>query len=143
LKIGINTSINGMYLTKDSLVLALVSEVTSEALAKTRRVVADTATRAVASLLVTVAEKHIWTGWALLKGAIRSTESKIAHTAHVFHCIPWFIVGLVGLNSKLFLGVADTSSGAVIWAYGTFASNTIVVLETFTFSCLAVAKTFV
>jgi len=97
-------------LTKDGLVLALVSEVAGEALAKTSRVVADTATRAVASLLVTITKKYIWTGWALLKGAVRSTESKIAYTAHVFHCIPWFVVSLVCLNSKLFLGVADTSS---------------------------------
>eukprot|EP01083_Nonionella_stella_P124977 377764_1 len=97
-------------LTEDSLVLALVSEVPSEALAKTSRVVADTTAGAITTFLVSVTEENIRSGWALLKGAVRATESKIANTAHVFHCIPWSIVCLVCLNSKLLLGVTDTSS---------------------------------
>jgi len=130
-------------LTEDGLVLALVAEVASEALAEALGVVADAAARAVASLLVTVAEENIRSGWALLEGAVRSAEAEVAHAAHVFHRVPRSIVRLVRLDGQLFLSVADAAAGAVIRAYGTLARDPVVVFEALAFATFAAAKSFV
>jgi len=124
-------------------VLALGTEVASEALAETSGVVADTATRAVAALLVTVTKEHIRSGWALLEGAVRSTVPQVANAAHMLHGVPRSSVGHASLSSKLLLSVADTTPGAVIGAHSTLASNTIVVVEALAFTGLAVADTLV
>jgi len=130
-------------LSKDGLVLALGTEVTSEALAETSRVVTDAAARAVAALLVTVAEEHIRSRRALLKGAVRTTVAQVTNAANMLHCVPRSRVGLGSLSCKLLLGVADTASGAVVRAHGALASDAVVVVEAFALAGLAVADTLV
>ena len=58
--------------------LALGAKVAGEALAETGGVIADTTPRAVATLLVTVAQQHIRSRRALLKGAVWAAVAKIA-----------------------------------------------------------------
>jgi len=124
-------------------VLATVAEVTGEALAEASRVVADAAARAVAALLVTVTEEHIRAGRAFFQGAVRASEAKIAHAAHVLHCIPRSVVSLVSFRRELLLSVADATARAIVRAHGTLARNAVVVLEALAFARLAVAETFV
>jgi hypothetical protein len=61
----------------------------------------------------------------------------------MLHSIPWGIVCLAGLSSELLLGVADPTSGAVIWADSALAGDTVVVVEALTLAGLAVAQTLV
>jgi len=122
--------IKSKELTKDCLVLALVSEVPREALAEAVRIITDTTAGAVAALLVTVAEEYIGARGALLERAVRSAEAQVAHAAHVLHGVPRRVVGLAGLHSELLLRVADTPAGAVVGAHGTLARDTVVVLKT-------------
>ena len=123
--------------------LATVAEVTGEALAEASRVVADAAARAVAALLVTVAEEHIRAGRAFFQGAVRASEAKIAHAAHVLHCIPRSVVSLVSFRRELLLSVADATARAIVRAHGTLARNAVIIFETLALARLAVAETFV
>jgi len=130
-------------LSKDGLVLALGTEVASEALAQTSGVVADTTAGAVAALLVTVAKEDIRAGRALLERAVRATEAHVTDAANMLHSIPRGSVRLAGLSSELLLGVADTTTGAVIRAHGTLTANAIVVVEALALAGLAVADALV
>merc|ERR1712046_329112 len=88
-------------LSEDGLVLALGTEVASEALAQTSGVVADTTAGAVTALLVTVAEEDIRAGRALLEGAVRATEAHVTDAANVLHSIPRGSVRLASLSSPM------------------------------------------
>jgi len=124
-------------------VLALGTEVSSEALAETTRVIADAAAGAVAAPLVTVAEEHVRSRWALLKGAVRTTVAQVTNAANMLHCVPWRVVGLGSLSSELLLGVADTTAGAVVRANSTLAGDAVVVLEALALAGLAVTDALV
>ena len=123
--------------------LAAVAEVTGEALAQARRVVADAPAGAVTALLVTVAEKDIGARGALLEGAVGAAEAEVANATHVLHRVPRSVVRLVRLSSELLLGVADAAARAVVGTHRTLARNAIVVLEALALAGLAVADALV
>jgi len=124
-------------------VLALVTEVTSEALAEALRIVADTTAGAIATLLVTVSEENVRARWALLERAVRTPEAQVAHAAHVLHRVPRSIVRLVRLDGELLLGVADAAAGAVVRAHGALAGDAVVIFEAFTLAAFTAAKSLV
>lgn len=123
--------------------MALGAEVAGEAFAKTRRVVADTTTRAVTALLVTITKKHIGACGALLKGAVGTAEAEVAHASYCLHGIPRSVVSLLCLNCKLLLCVANTPARAIVGANSSLTRDAFVILETLALSGFSVAKTFV
>ena len=132
-------------LTEDCLVLAFVSIVSGEALAESLTVVADSTSRAVTSLGVSVSEEDIRSGGALLEGAVRATEAKIALATDMLKGIPSSGVGgsiSVG-GSKGGLGKADSAVVAVRGTHGPLAGHTLVSVEALTLSGLAVAGSLV
>jgi hypothetical protein len=131
------------FLTENSLGLTAGAEVASEALAKASAVVADTTSRAIAALAVTVAEKDIRASRAFLERAVRAAVTEITDAANVLERVPWGAVGLACLVGELFLGVADAASVAVVGADGTFAGNAVVVVEALAFTSLAIADSLV
>merc|ERR1719473_454579 len=133
----------GIPLAEDGLVLAARAVVADEALAETRRIVADAAARAVAALVVAVAAEHIRTRWALLERAVRAAEAEVADAAHVLHRIPRRGVCLVRLRRQLLLRVADATAVAVVGAHGTLARDAVVVVKAVALARLAVAHALV
>ena len=131
------------HLSEDGLVLAPISIVSSEALAKTLTVVADSASTAVTSLGVSVSEKDIGSTGALLEGAVGSTESKIANATHVLVIVPGSVVGGSGIGGKLGLGGAKSTSIAVSGADGALAGHALVVIEALALSSFPVADSLV
>jgi len=77
-----------------------------------------------------------------LKGAVRSTESKITDASNMLLRIPGS-VGSSSINSELHLSGAESSLAALIRADGTLTSDTIVVGKALTLSNLAVANSLV
>lgn len=123
--------------------LALSTEITSEAFAETSRVITDTATRAIATLLITVTHKNIGTRRALFKRAIWTAEPKITHAANMLHSIPRLDVGLSRLSSQLLLRVANTPRRTVVRTHSTLTTNAIIVVKAFTFPSLTVANALI
>jgi hypothetical protein len=126
--------------------LASCSKVPGETLAKTFRVVADTSSRTISSLIVTVSLKDIRSGWAFLKGAIWTSESSITQTSDVFVGIP--NTGIRRESTGSFLGKnnlsqAHTSSRAVIWTDGSLTGHTFIVIEALALTGFSVADTLV
>lgn len=136
-------SVTQVRLTEDGLVLAPCAIVTRETLAKTGSVVAKTSSRAITSLLVTVPTEHIHSSRALLQRAVWAAEASIAHASDMLHGVPRLVICGTGLVGELLLGVADTSSAAVVGADGTVAGNTDIVVEASTLSSLSVACSLV
>jgi len=129
--------------------LALVSVVSSEALAKSLAVVADSTSGAVTSLGVSVSEEDISSGGALLEGAVRSTEAKVTLTSDVLECIPRG--GVDGGSSRSStvgggkgrLGEADSTPVAVGGAHGPLAGHALISIVALALSRLAVAGSLV
>jgi len=129
--------------------LALVSVVSSEALAKSLAVVADSTSGAVTSLGVSVSEEDISSGGALLEGAVRSTEAKVTLTSDVLEGIPRG--GVDGGSSRSStvgggkgrLGEADSTPVAVGGAHGPLAGHALISIVALALSRLAVAGSLV
>jgi hypothetical protein len=132
-----------MNLTKDGLVLALVSIVTRETPAETGGVVADTTAGAVTSLLRTVAVENIRAGGALLEGAVGATEAEVAAASDVLCGIPGGRVRGASSGGEGGLGHAHATVVAVGGADGTLTSHALVVVEALALAGLAVAGTLV
>jgi len=132
-----------VYLTKDSLVLALGAKITMEARAGTSGVVADTTARAISAGSVTQTLKRVSARGALNLRAVRATATDIANTTDVHLSIPRGGVSATSLGGELLLGEADTSLVTVVGAHGALASDTVVVGETSALTSLSVAGTLV
>merc|ERR1719409_894025 len=83
---------NQNCLRKDGLGLAHFSEVAREAFADSGGVVADATARAVAALGVPVAAERVCARGALLEGAVRTAEARVAFAAVVVVRIPGIVV---------------------------------------------------
>ena len=129
--------------------MALVSIVSSEALAESLAVVADSTSGAVTSLGVSVSEKDISSRGALLEGAVRSTEAKVALASDVLEGIPRS--GVDGGSSRSStvgggkggLGEADSTPVAVGGAHGPLASHALIAIVALALSGLAVTGSLV
>ena len=138
-------------LSENGLGLALGSKVSLEALAESVGVVAESASGAVASLVVSVSEEDIGAGRALLEGAVRAAEAKVADASDVLDGVPRVggeagggaAVGGSGVLGHLELSRAEAALRAVLGADGTLARHALVVLETVALSGLAVALALV
>ena len=129
-------------LGEDGLALAAGTEVALEALAETRRVVADTTARAVTAEVVALTKEHISTRRALFQRAVWATGTKVTDTADVFVCVPRVRVGLGGFVRKLFLLDAAATVVAVGRADSALAGLAVVVVEALALASLAVTCSF-
>mmetsp|Transcript_46409 Transcript_46409/g.86225 ORF Transcript_46409/g.86225 Transcript_46409/m.86225 type:complete len:262 (-) Transcript_46409:5-790(-) len=147
-------------LNEGGLERAVLAEVTLEALAKTRAVVADTTARAVTELSDAIrvevearavrAALRIVTRRALLERAVRATEAEFALAAVDLLGIPGggvddgSIRRLVGVvNEELLLRLASTMARALVGANGAVAGAAFVSGEALAETSLAVAGTSV
>jgi len=133
----------GIDLIKYCLLLALSTVVTREASADSCAIVADTTSRAIASLSITITTHYIFIGRAFTFGAVRSTETNVTNAALLLDCIPRCRINLSSFSGKLLCSDANTTIRAVVRACGTFASITLVVIEALAQTSLSVTSALV
>merc|ERR1711988_624302 len=134
------SSIQTDCLGEDGLRLALGAEVTLEALAEAGGVIAKTTAGAIAAKVVALAKEDVTAGRAFLKGAVRTTGTKVANAADFLKGIPRLGVGLRGFVCKLFLDDAAATVVAVGWAHGALTGLAVVSVEALALASLAVAR---
>jgi hypothetical protein len=125
------------------LVLASSTEVTSKALAQALVVVTDTSARAISTSFISFTEKNIAARRTFLERTVRSSVSQIANASNMLKRIPGGVVCCTGFAGELFFSVANTSVVTVRRTDGSFAGDTVVVLEAIAFSGLSVADTLI
>merc|ERR1719171_3229692 len=130
-------------LGQDGLRLALGAEVTLEALAEARGVVADATAGAVAAEVVALAEEDVGAGGALLEGAVRAARAEVTDAADVLVGVPRGGVGLGGLIRELLLLDAAAAVVAVAREQGALAGLAVVAVEALALAGLAVAGALV
>lgn len=141
------------YLYEGGLALARFTGVSFEAFAKSRTVIADSASGAVAAFESAhggiAGDDGIGVGRALDERAIRTTEAVIAPASHLIVGIPVQGVGSkparrgdngIGIVRDLLFADADTVAGAIIGAHRTFARGTGVVVEALALPGLAITE---
>jgi len=131
------------FLEERGLVLAPGSEEAREAYAGALCVVADTSARAISTRLVSVTVERIRARGAFLEVASGATVASIAEAAHMLEGVPGLSVDAVSLRGEVLLGPADTTFVAVVGAYRSLASNTLVTREALARTRLAVASALV
>jgi len=124
-------------------VLAPVPVVSIKAGAKTHSKVTVATSRALASFLGTITTKDIFSRWALLLRAVRTTVSIITLASHVLIGIPGDGVRRTSQGGKGLLWHANSTSRAIIRTLRTLTSLAIVVLEAPTLSTCTIASSLV
>jgi hypothetical protein len=130
-------------LAENSLVLAPVPVITFKALTKTQSEVAKSTSRAIASLLGTMATQNIFSRRTLFTRAVGTTISRITLAAKLFLGVPRSVVHGTMRAGEHFLGQADSTSGAIVGAHGTLASLSIVIFKALAFAVSSIACSFV
>jgi len=128
---------------KSSLVLASRAEEAGEAPAETGRVIAQSATRAVAAGLVSVAVKRVRASGALLELARRAAVAGITEAADMLHSVPRSRVDAIGLGSKVLLGPACAAIVTVVGAVSALTSSAIISGEAVAESSSAIAESLI
>lgn len=135
--------VKGVRLYQSGLVLAASTEESTEALASSRTVVANTTSRAISTSFISKTIQRISARRAFLQVASRSSVTQVTQASNVFHRVPRSGVCASHFGSQMLLGPAGTTVIAVVGADSALASNTIISREALAQTSLAVTETLV
>ncbi len=131
------------YLSQNSLVLASVTHVPSEAITKTGVVVTKSTSRTITSLWCSITSHYIISRRTFFLWTVWTTVSNIAFAANVFFCIPWGIVSCWSINRKSLLSKTNSFARTIVRAQCSFTSHSIIIIKAITFSSCTVALSLV
>ena len=131
-----------IHLTKDGLVLATISVVSTKAFTKTLMIIAKSSSRTVTTFRISITSKNIISWRTFFQRTVGTTVSNITFTSNMFICVPRSRICFCKGWCKSTFCHANTTSRAIIGANCSFATHTIIIGEAITFSRFTITNTF-